>query len=84
MNCSVTPPPSQCQTKAAEYEDNTIDVNPTKAIKDCTWSDILVSPEQINPCVRKANKKTAGATVPCSPLAFIGNVAAFSISLDEM
>ena len=77
MNCSATPPRSRCPTEAVETspqnihppQDNTIDVTPTKAIKDWTWSDILVSPEHTNPCVRKAKKKTVGATVPCSCLA---------------
>ena len=71
MNCSATSPPSQCPTEAVETspqnihppQDNTIDVTPTKAIKDWTWSDILVSPEHTNPCVRKAKKKTVGATI---------------------
>ena len=91
MNCSATPPPSQCPTEAFDAShqnihiplDNTADATPAKAIKDWTWSDILVSPEQTNPCVRIPKKKTK-ATVPCSRLVSIGNVAAFSISLDEM
>ena len=65
MNCSATPSPSQCPTKVVEtpppnihvLQDNTIDVTPTKAIKDCTWSGISVSSEQTNPCVRKPEKQ---------------------------
>ena len=60
MNYSATPSPSQCPTEAVDMQyqnihtpqDNAADVTPTKAIKDCTWSDILVSPEETNPCVR--------------------------------
>ena len=65
MNYSATPPPSQCPTEAVETspqnihtpQDNTVDITPTKAIKDCTWSDILVYPEQTNLCVQKPKKK---------------------------
>ena len=92
MTCSATPPPSQCPTEDVETsppnihtpQDNTIGVTPAKASKDCTWSGIFISLEQTNPCVLKPQKKTIGVTVPCSCLVSIGNVTAFSISLDEM
>ena len=49
MNCSATPPPSQCPTEAFDAShqnihiplDNTADATPAKAIKDWTWSEHL-------------------------------------------
>ena len=57
MHYSVTPSPSQWLTEDVEIppqsiqtpQDNIVDVTSIKAIMGCTWSDILVSPEQNNP-----------------------------------
>jgi hypothetical protein len=44
----------------------------------------LVSPEEINPCIRKPKRNGEFPTVPCSRLVSIGNVSPLAASLDDM
>ena len=88
MNCD-TPSPTPHSTNDVEAsprtpENNAVEVVPSKSIKDCTWTDILVSAEETNPCVKKPSKNTPVSSVPCSRLVSIGNIPALSISLDDL